>query len=65
VSTDGCAQEERWNRHDVADLDFVNVIGLHRRRFRNTQVQMERPGVRFLTPELALAHLEWSTWSGG
>jgi uncharacterized protein (TIGR02246 family) len=57
------------------DSDFVNVVGIHRRgrrelqaelewlhgdRFRNTQVRMERPSVRLLTTELALAHVEWS-----
>ncbi len=57
------------------DSDFVNVVGIHRRgrrelqlelewlhgsRFRNTQVRMERPSVRLLTTELALAHVEWT-----
>jgi uncharacterized protein (TIGR02246 family) len=77
------AMAERWNRHDIEgyvrlwteDLDFVNVVGLHRRgrrelqaelewlhggRFQNTQIRIESSAVRWLTADLALAHVEWS-----
>jgi len=56
------------------DCDFVNVLGMHRGsraelkaeldylhagRFKNSQIRLERSKIRFLTPDLALAHLWW------
>ncbi len=56
------------------DCTFVNVVGmhrgnraellaeldyLHRGRFKNTQVTMERLTLRFLSPELAVATVRW------
>ena len=56
------------------DCTFVNVVGMHRRnraellaeldylhrdRFKNTQVTMERLTLRFLSPELAVATVRW------
>lgn len=56
------------------DADFVNVLGMHRYgrrellaelnylhagRFRNTHIRLEPARVRFLTSEVAIAHVEW------
>jgi uncharacterized protein (TIGR02246 family) len=58
----------------LEDADFVNVLGMHRHgraellaeldylhadRFKNSQVSMQRKTVRFLTPDVAVAHVEW------
>ena len=76
------AMAESWNRHDleaycaawIEDLDFVNVIGMHRSgrkelraevdylhadRFKNTQIRITRSKVRFLSPDIAVAHAWW------
>lgn len=54
--------------------DFVNVVGMHREgrsellaeveylhasRFRNSQITPLRSKIRFLTPEVAVAHFWW------
>jgi uncharacterized protein (TIGR02246 family) len=56
------------------DADFVNVIGMHERgrsaiealhiaihktMFRNSQLRTLGQSVRFLTPQVAVAHVDW------
>ena len=58
------------------DIDFVNVAGLHwkgrsevvkehaerhRVRFKNSVWTTERVGVQFLSPDMALVHVDWQT----
>lgn len=60
--------------HFCAHADFVNVLGMHLRGrsaieaqhvaihktvFRNSQLQVLEQTVRFLTPEVVVAHVQW------
>ncbi len=60
--------------HFCEDADFVNVLGMHVRGraaieaqhiaihktvFRNSQLEALQQTVRFLTPEVAVAHVNW------
>ena len=60
--------------HFTEDADFVNILGMHWRGrvaieaqhvdihktvFRNSQLRTLGHTIRFLTPEVAIAHLNW------